>query len=556
MSFLIFGVAGVSLAQSTPQADTKAALGASFDAQRWQDVVDRARPLVSRDADTEYRYGVALAQLGRWDEARAALLRGHALRPDEARFATELGGVAFKQKDYAEAATWLRRALRLEPGDAYSAEFLATVYFLEGNLDAALKYWNRAGKPKLASVDVAPGLQVDPVLLDRAFAFAPGETLLLPGLLTTRERLAALGIFPNFDLRLQPRQDGAFDAAFAASERDGFGAGKLAAALSILRGVGYQTVYPEYFNAARSAINVTSLVRWDDQKRRVEAGLSGPLGGNPKYRYRLGADLRNENWELRPSFAGPAPVLGALNLRRSAVSGEVTSFESGAWNWSLGGELSQRDFRNVFEGPGLPRNTLLQGYQLKETAAVNRALWHVPERRFESSLRLASETGRIWSSPAHTFEKLQAGLTAHWLPRMTGDDAAVTQQFRAGRMYGSVPFDELSMLGLERDNDLWMRAHIGTRDGRKGSAPLGRNYFVSNSEIDKHIFNNGLVTVKLSPFLDTGKMTGAPGAPGATKWLWDTGLQAKVRVLGVGFAVIYGKDLRTGNNAVYLMAGR
>ena len=29
------------------------------------------------------------------------------------------------------------------------------------------------------------------------------------------------------------------------------------------------------------------------------------------------------------------------------------------------------------------------------------------------------------------------------------------------------------MLGLERDNDLPMRAHIGTRDGRKGSAPGG-----------------------------------------------------------------------------------
>ncbi len=30
------------------------------------------------------------------------------------------------------------------------------------------------------------------------------------------------------------------------------------------------------------------------------------------------------------------------------------------------------------------------------------------------------------------------------------------------------------LLGLERDNDLVMRAHMGTRDRRKGSAPLGQ----------------------------------------------------------------------------------
>ena len=45
------------------------------------------------------------------------------------------------------------------------------------------------------------------------------------------------------------------------------------------------------------------------------------------------------------------------------------------------------------------------------------------------------------------------------------------------RRLGKFPFDELFMLGLERDNDLEMRGHIGTRDGRKGSAPLGRELF-------------------------------------------------------------------------------
>jgi hypothetical protein len=56
-------------------------------------------------------------------------------------------------------------------------------------------------------------------------------------------------------------------------------------------------------------------------------------------------------------------------------------------------------------------------------------------------------------------------------PRAEGNDYEMQQQFRAGKTFGTVPFDELFLLGLERDNDLWMRGHIDTRDGRKGSAP-------------------------------------------------------------------------------------
>lgn len=114
------------------------------------------------------------------------------------------------------------------------------------------------------------------------------------------------------------------------------------------------------------------------------------------------------------------------------------------------------------------------------------------------------------------------------------------------------------MLGLERDNDrdLWMRAHVGTRNGRKGSSPLGRDYLLSSWDTDKNVYSNGFFAVKLGPFVDTGKVTDAVFPPGSQKWLWDTGAQAKLRVLGVGVTLIYGKDLRTGNNAFYATVGR
>ncbi|MFB3825760.1 MAG: tetratricopeptide repeat protein [Bryobacteraceae bacterium] len=472
-------------------------------------------------AEAEYERGMAAARLGRWEEARAALREARRLAPRDARFPIELGGVAFRQKRYDEAAGWLRRGLRLAPEDGYTADFLGTIYYLQGNLEAALKYWNRISKPRIAAVRVEPEPRLDPVLLDRALAFAPGEMLPVSGLLAARARVRGLGVFPVFRFHLDAREDGSFDASLHGRERDRWGGGALAALVSVLRGAAYQTVYPEYFNIGRSAINVESLVRWDAQKRRAWAALSGPLGHDPRFGYRLGLDLRDEQWEI--------PGGGAPHLRRGALSGEVVGF-AGRWKWSAGVELARRDSSGA-------------SYQLKHLGRVERTLWHVPEHRFETAAGFSSALAR-------RFKRFQAGLATRWLPRMSGEDWAIAHRVRAGKICGDAPFDEWFALGLERDNDLWMRAHIGTRGGRKGNAPMGRTYALSNWEMDKNVYTHALLAVKLSPFVDAGRMAGT------SKWLCDAGVQAKLRVPGASFTLTYGKDLRSGRNAFYLMATR
>jgi hypothetical protein len=506
-------------------------------------------------AEIDYYHGIALANLGRWEEARVAFLAGNRLAPGDERFPIELGGVAFKQKRYTEAAGWLRRGLRLKPANPYATDFLATIYFLQGNLEAALKYWNQIGKPQVGPLQIEPGLRTDPVLLDSAFALAPNGMMSLQDLLTTRARVKGLEVFPTFTFHLNAREDGKFDAAFAARERNGFGNSKLETLLSMFRGAVYQTIYPEYFNIGGSAINITSMLRWDTQKRRALVSLSAPLRSNSKYRYSAGVDLRNENWDVPELLSSPAPVLGEFNLRKSAVNVDITAFPEAGWSWSVGGEFSRRDYRSILISHGDPQNVLLNGYELKQTARLDAGLWRAPERRFESTLHISSDTATIWSSPKHTFERLQTSLVTRWLPRMTGDDYAIQHQVRIGGIFGRPPLDELYMLGLERDNDLWLRSHIGSRDGRKGNALPGRRYFLSNWEIDKTLYDSGVLNVKLSPFVDIAKV-GSFVNHGSSKWLWDVGVQAKFRALGVGFTMVCGKDVRTGNNVFYLMASR
>jgi tetratricopeptide (TPR) repeat protein len=534
------------------QTDPAAAAKQLFEQERWSDLAQLLQQTPRSTADLDYYYGVALAHLERWGDAEKALSDGQRLAPNDKRFPIELAGVAFKQKKYGEARHDLHRALRLDPKDEYANEFLATVYFLEGNLEAALKYWNKVGKPEINEVHSEPAVKVRPALLDHAFAFAPASTLTLDELLVSNVRLRGLEIFPTYKLNLEARPDGKFDAIFRAQELNGFGNSKLQALVRIFSGALFEEITPEYYNLHGSGTNIISLFRFDTDKRRAVAAINGPLGASPKWRYRVGGDFRNENWTVQTSFTGPSTFLGATNLRRESARAEISRFVGARWTWTLGVELSHRDFRNVVPGTALTPDLLAKGYQIKQKAQFTYELWRLPEKRLTISSSGSSQAGRLWSQPGQSFEKLQGTVAMHWFPREQGDDYEMQWRVHAGKTFGQIPFDELFMLGVDRDNDLPLRAHVGTRHGEKGSAPLGRNYFLSNLESNRHVYSNGILTVKLGPFLDTGKILDSSQTLGPHKWLFDIGPQAKLNVLGVGVVLLYGKDLRTGNNAFYM----
>ena len=527
-----------------------------FAEERWEEIVRIAEDDAERSADTSYYYGTALARLGRWDEAKRAFQIGLSQQPGDKRFPLELAGVCFRKKNYAEAVGHLRRALRLDPTDTYANDFLAGVYFLQGNVEAALKYWNRGSKPEIEEVRTEPAPRVAPALLDRAFTIAPATALELSELQTTKARVRGLNIFSNYRFNFEARQDGKFDVVFRASERNLDS--KWAWLLALLRGLPYQTVSPEFFNISRRAINSESLIRWDAEKRRLWTNLSGPLFGDPKRRFQLNLDLRDENWDVGQTNVCPLPgqtlvcPADSLKLRKQAFGASATSFVNGRWDWSTGFEFSHRNSRDVAVGGVLTPQLLSQGFQLKNLGQLNYKLLDAPERRFTMTGSASTQLGRIWSQQSRVFAKLQGSMEARWLPQSAGDDYEMRGKISSGQTLGESPFDELFILGVERDNDLWMRAHVGTRNGRKGGAPMGRDYILSNWELDKNVYDNGLMRFKLGPFLDSGKITDSATGLGSQNWLWDLGAQAKVQALGVGIVFSYGKDLRSGNNAFYL----
>jgi len=522
-----------------------------FKDQQWPEIANRP-PHVGDPSDFYFYYGTALARLERWDAAHAALESGYRTWPADPRFSTELAGVTFKQGNYTEAQEWLTRSLRIVPNDNYANDFLATIFFLQGNRDAALKYWNRAGKPRIESVFHRPTPRTNPVLLDRAFAFSPASVLRLPDLLTTEARTGQLGVFGVSNFELQAQQGGNFDVVFENAERNGCGHNKWECLLVIFGSTPAQTLKFNYFNIGRRSINFHSRYRWDTQKRRIVAELDTPLWGEPKWHLLVGTDLRNENWGIRTTFAGTAPFLAALNLKREAVHADFTDVVSGKWSWSEATELSHRSYNNVLAGTVLTPQLLTGGNQLKQAVGVEMVLLRIPERRLTIDSGAMAEVAKLWSGGGSNFAKFTGTIGFHWFPQHTGDKYELQHTIRLGKTVGDIPFDELFTLGVLGDTALLMRAHIATHEGQKGSAPLGRNYFLSNWDATRSVSALARLNlkVKFGPFVDTGKITDPDAVLGSHKWLWDTGVEAKVQVFGFGLALSYGRDLRAGRKAI------
>lgn len=526
-----------------------------YEQQKWEEVLREARGAADQSVDFDYYLGMALSRLERWSEARVAFSQGARKAPRDMRFLVERAGAEYKLDDFRPAKRDLRRALRLDPQDSYVAEFLGTIYLLEGNLEAALKYWNHLDKPRLAAVEAVPSPKTEKWLFDRAVTFSPPGVLESTSFLKTNALLENLEVFPQWRTELSPNPTNGEDykATLRLNERTSWGSSALEGAVSLLRGLPYETMYPSYYNLRGEAMNFDVLLRWDSEKRRVAGSFSFPFLRVPSKRLRIFFDARNENWNLSRTFSGGPIAITDLNLKRLSGGAELHVVETGRWDLTAGLEGISREFRNVPAGlSGSAAPFFTDSKTLNAWLGVHRCLVRVPERRFTLDGKAEVRAGRNYAPGLGAFGGVKGELKSRWLPKARGDDYEFLSSLRGAEISGDVPLDELYQLGVERDNDLWLRGHSGTTDGRKGRAPLGRRYLLLSSEVSKTVYDGAFFRVQLGPFFDTGAIAAASGEFGSQKWLFDTGVQARIRVLGsVSVVLSYGRDLRNGAGVFY-----
>jgi tetratricopeptide (TPR) repeat protein len=551
--FLAFFCLSVDAQQNSSDGERLTAAKEAYSEKNWEGAARISSGPIGQSADVDYLHGMALMRLERWEEAREAFSAGLYKAPTDTRFLLERAGAEYRLKDYSSAKKDLRSALRLSPKDEYALEFLGTIYLLEENIDAALKYWNQLEKPRLATAALEPTPRLKPELTSSAVAFSAPQLLTEGSWLATKARLANLGVFPQSRLELIPAGETDYSANLHLTEVNGWGNSQWTGLISFLSGTPYQTVYLDWYNLGERAINFSSLVRWDAQKRRIFATMSSPVEGRADRVVSLFVDARNENWNLSQTFTGSASPLSDLNLQRIEAGAEFRIAVNGNWSWIAGAGAIGRTFQS--DGAALvPASApfFTNGNSMEGWLKTKRTLLFVPERRFTVEASAASTIGRGFEDQLGPFGSVGGALQAKWLPHAKGEDDALHFQVRASNMFGNVPLDQLFELGLDRDTSLWLRGHSATIDGKKGLAPLGRRYVLVNTEYDKTFYDGGFYRFQAGPFLDMGKITDPSGLFGDPRWLVDTGVQMKLRVLGsVSLVLSYGRDLRNGRGAFF-----
>ena len=545
-------VSASAVAGGDSSADRVRVVKALYDGKQWEAVVAETDSTPASPGDFGLYRGLALAHLERWSEAQKALEASLVRNPRDPRLMIELAGLAYREKNFKEAKDYLRRARQGDGADEYANDLLGSIYFLEGNLEAALEYWNRVKKPQLSDLSFEPQPDLKPILLDRAFAFRRGSIWTRDDFLKTKARLEGLGVFQVRRFDLQAKDDGTFDLIFRGAEKPGWLDSPWVAAAGLASGLPYQTVYAEFPSVNRNGLQWNTAYRWDDQKRRVNSELAAPRKDNPAWRYRFELDWRDENWNLTSTLEPSAPAEAAVNLQKVTARAEIQSMVSGRWAWSTGVSYSFREMRNPLGLPASAEGLFTGGSNVGLEGNVKRSLVRYAERRFTMDARANGQLGTFFSAPLGRYARLCGELDSHWLPQASGDDYETRVRLRTAKTFGNVPFDELYVLGFDRDTDLWMRGHPGLINGQKGEAPLGSGYVLANVDFDKIIYKTPFISLRAGPFLDTGKAYGASGYFGSQDWMWDTGAQLKIRVFGsFEFVLGYGHALRTGRNSFF-----
>jgi hypothetical protein len=220
--------------------------------------------------------------------------------------------------------------------------------------------------------------------------------------------------------------------------------------------------------------------------------------------------------------------LEQFTIRKTEAAINIQSHVNARWSWSSGLRASNRTS---------DKNGDRNGYLLTYQAGLHRRLLSLPERRLTVGTSAHFEFGK-------QFERMMISANLHWLPRAIGDDYESTISVRAGRSGGVVPFDEYFALGVDRDQEYFMRGHQGIRGGRKGAGPIGQEFMLANFDLQKNLFNAGFVKASAGPFIDLARLTRTEPT------MVDAGISLRFSLVsGLTLDFSYGLDLRTRHGA-------
>ncbi len=499
-------------------------------------------------ADASLYLGLAYRNLVQYDRALELFEAAARMYPDDVRFLNETAELHVRNRDLDLAKDSLRQALAIAPADEIATDLLASIHLSEGDLAAALDTWNGVGQPRIDEV-----LQnFSPAYLNwsvpQALSFGPGEVLAHDDWRTTKSRLYASKLYANLGLDLEPSPSpDLYNAIVRTTPRGNTPSDIL---LDLLRGIPVESTFLDIWDIGHSGVSVRSHYRWDEDRRRIRGQLliPLPLPGLPVLEFRN--VWRSERWNMatrvRPEFEPEAE----FHYKSNSIGFELRAVPDHRLEFSIGFEYRNRAASGTITELGMDaRNSGTFRFG---------AIILARDKRLKTQFRLDGFVARSAALGDFDFSGGSLEIANRFV--IDEDEAMFFDwSVTGGTARGDLPVDHYFSLGIGSTTQHLLRGHVASDQGRYGRSPMGTDFVLLNTDVERRIVRvpmfNALsipfVDIKVLAFFDTAKVFDRQRIFTQGQWLNDVGAGFRFETPTTSFTVVYGHDMESGDDNFY-----
>ncbi|HEY2380167.1 MAG TPA: tetratricopeptide repeat protein [Terriglobia bacterium] len=482
-----------------------------------------------------------------YQRAEDTLREGSKRYPHDARFHNQLADLFLDNNDSEAAKSELHSALSVDPNNNYASDLLATIDMSEGEVQSALRSWNKGGRPLINDILHNYYLRFGSWVVRDAVAFHPSGVLSYSEWKTTESRLFETENFTNAGLEIEPTQ---VPDQYNAVVRTTTKSNSLSnIAFDLLKGAPIETSYFDLWNIGNSGLNFNSDYRWETGRRRADAQFKMPIPVPGLLYLEAGDTWRFERWDL--TTIQPQNKAQALfDYKSIGPRIHITAIPQYRLELGAGFEYRNRNAKGT-----LPQ--LFTGERKMGMLTADASL-RLIDRRYENRLHLEGFASRRSIIGDTQF----SGGTAQLDNRLTLSKDTRTYldwTVKGGTSRGNLPVEQYFMLGLDIYSENPLRAHRIQDHGHYGTGPMGTDFVLVNNDIERRLatipffntFDIPYVTVKWQAFFDGAKTWDRNHIFDEGRLLLDVGGGVRFETPTHALNLIYGRSLRDGQNLFF-----
>lgn len=463
---------------------------------------------------------VQMALAGEREEAEQGLVAATGLCPADPASWRELAGLRFSQSRWSESRDLALVAVRLAPDDTYAWQLVATSRYLMGEQSGALAAWNRAGEPRIDTIDIQGATRTRQPVVIRAAGLQPRQVLTPEAFGRALRRLRALPVASHARIKYEPIAGGLARLDVFIDERKVVLGGWPGFAAAGARALLLREVRVDVAGPLGAGELISVAWRWRAGRPRVAFGLALP---SPEWL--PGIVSIDGLWE-RQSYDATASPNNATVLReeRRRVGLHLADWSTSRLRWQVGAAL---DRLREYGDPGQNR------LEARDHLAVESTL---DARLARDRIAFAASAG-WWTSFAGGRRFAAGGLLAAW--RSTDDTTRPFWSAKAEIATASrtAPLALWPGAGTGHGRSGFLRAHPLHNGGVLTGQAFGRDVAHGSLEYERPVARTPAGSLSVAGFVDAARawrrLTGLETSPPYV----DAGAGMRVRAPGSGGAI-------------------